>query len=72
MNEVQHSNKRKDCNVDDCCDFPSLRNLRIPYILGVDALILEPISLAVTYVALVILIGRELFMNGDDDHRNGD
>jgi len=71
MNEVQHSNKRKDCNVDDCCDFPSLRNLRIPYILGVDVLI-APVTLGILYIILVVALGQELFTNDDDNHRNGD
>jgi predicted lysophospholipase L1 biosynthesis ABC-type transport system permease subunit len=72
MNEEEPKNRNENCDLHTSRDFPSLRSLRIPHILGVDALILEPISIAVTYVALVVLIGRELFMNDDDDHRNGD
>jgi hypothetical protein len=69
MNEEEPRNRNENCDLHTSRDFPSLRSLRIPYILGVDALVV-PIAFGIMYVILVVALTKEL--HDDDDHRNGD
>lgn len=70
-NENKFKNIHSNCSLVSNSNFFNLWNLRISHILG-DSILIEPFSLAMTYVALVALIGKELLKNDDDDHRNGD